>query len=545
TQYDLAGRVEQMKDALNATTTYAYFYPRSNDPATAAAHSQLYPNGSGTITQIMDALSGTQTTETYLDGGTKAVVGSATTPAKMDKGAWEENGKSGTWSKTIRIGEDQNGDPTETEYTINYNDFAGRSSKIVGADGATSTSFYNAKNQLVRSVDPDGVTSLFAYDMRGRRFRQAVDMNDTGDIEENSPDHISETAYDVISYQGAVVNRTRNYLFAQTAPAAKTLVSTNLRDGYGNQNWQIDIYGNESSSILSRTGNGNWTQVRSSDDGSQQKSSYTNGRMSASQQLDDSGNILESQSMTYDAHGRVATQTHSRTGTTSFTYSDRDEVLTQTAPDPDGATGPLSSLRTEFSYDALGRQIKTIQPDLSEQYLAYSPRGEVIKSWGADQVPTEMEYDLQGRMRKLITWQDFDQLNGVGVSGKAETKWAYHPQSGQMSSKTYEGGLQTLQYTYTPGRRLATRTNARGIETRYAYNLAGELLAVDYQDADLTPDILYSYTRFGGKDLVSDGQFDNQAPITAGAFFSTPPGLQTTRYRHDYGYSTGLNPMQL
>ncbi|MGB0744423.1 MAG: hypothetical protein ACPGSB_07835, partial [Opitutales bacterium] len=75
--------------------------------------------------------------------------------------------------------------------------------------------------------------------------------------------------------------------------------------------------------------------------------------------------------------------------------------------------------------------------------------------------------------------------------------------------------------------------------TNYAYNSAGDLLAVDYDDAGATPDVLYSYTRTGQQDVVSEGQFASAA-FAAGDIFTpaSAPSLVTSDRSTDYAYNS-------
>ena len=44
-------------------------------------------------------------------------------------------------------------------------------------EGATNQSFFNNKGQLIKQVDPDGVTTLYEYNDRGEREVVAIDMD--------------------------------------------------------------------------------------------------------------------------------------------------------------------------------------------------------------------------------------------------------------------------------------------------------------------------------------------------------------------------------
>jgi uncharacterized protein RhaS with RHS repeats len=53
------------------------------------------------------------------------------------------------------------------EYVTSYSDMVGRPWKTVYADGAQQVTYYNNKGQVVRVVDPDGVTTLYDYNAKG------------------------------------------------------------------------------------------------------------------------------------------------------------------------------------------------------------------------------------------------------------------------------------------------------------------------------------------------------------------------------------------
>ena len=159
----------------------------------------------------------------------------------------------------------------------------------------------------------------------------------------------------------------------------------------------------------------------------------------------------------------------------------------------------------------------------------------MVKTWSSETYPVEYGYDDQGRQITLTTWQDFDSASGAAV-----TTWVYDSQRGWLNRKEYDDGNGT-DYTYTPGGRLASRIWARGADTHYAYTPMGELWAVNYIDAENTPDVIYEYTRTGNRKKVVDGQF-GASPFGGNAFPSTAPVLATERYAYEYGYRSDLLP---
>jgi RHS repeat-associated protein len=70
------------------------------------------------------------------------------------------------------------------------------------------------------------------------------------------------------------------------------------------------------------------------------------------------------------------------------------------------------------------------------------------------------------------------------------------------NNKVYADGKGSI-YSNTPAGRLALRIWARGTNTTYAYNNAGDLSGVDYSDS--TPDVTHTYDRRGRQKTVASG----------------------------------------
>ena len=143
-------------------------------------------------------------------------------------------------------------------------------------------------------------------------------------------------------------------------------------------------------------------------------------------------------------------------------------------------------------------------------------------------------------MTNMTTWQNF-----AADSGRAVTTWAYHPQRGWLSAKRYQDN-QGPDYTYTPAGRLASRTWARGIQTDYGYNAAGDLATLDYSDT--TPDVGYGYDRRGRQTTVTNNgalwvsrTFNDAGHLLTESYTAGPlAGLSVTN-----GYDTLLRRIRL
>lgn len=487
TNYDLAGRVTSTEDALGYVTDYNYAYLTGGG----------FGNGRVTTITLPAATSGaergTRIQTTYADGRLKEISGTAVSPVRYTYGSWSSTGLAGQWTRVIKVGEAD----AETEWTQTYTDFAGRTVKqeYPAATGTVSaTMAYNAKGQLIRQTDPDGVQTLFAYNAEGEREYTVLDWDRDGVIDYAGLDRITRTTTEVVSKSDAIVRRATTRVWHADNTDAATVVSISEREGYGNHRWQTDSAGAVTAAAVDRTAAGAWTVTRTAPDGSQQVQTYTSGRLASTTLKNSSGGQVAKIDYAYDAHGRVSTQTDARTGAVAYTYTDRDEVLTTTANN--------GTETTTYTYDALGNQLTITRPDASVTANEYHLRNRQIKKTSGSQTyPVEYTYDLHGRMKTMTTWQ-----NATSSSGAAITTWNYDTQRGWLAQKLYADSTGPA-YEYTPAGRLAKRTWARTVSsapltTIYAYNNAGELNSTDYSDS--TPDVAITYTRFGAQKTLTD-----------------------------------------
>ena len=466
--YDQIGRMLTVTDAMSQTTTTSYAVGSNGTTTTT-----VYPDG------------GTRVEEAYSDGQPKEVSGTAAAPVAYTDGTWS----GGTWVKESR---------SSTEWVQTDSDTRGQAVRIVYPDSAEATMAYDALGRLVRETDADGVTTLHEYDGRGRRIRTATDMNANIAVDLGGPDRVTGMAYSVTSAHGTVVERTVTSLYAG-GTATATEVSTSDRAVDGRSQWQT-TFGQTTSTVSTVPSAGSWTVTTNRADDTQTVQTITNTRPTTVEEKDSNGVTVTSVSMSYDAHGRLATQTDARTGTTTFTYNDADRIVTTSAPDPTGGSSPLV---TSYGYDSMGRQTSVTLPDSTVTTTTYDLRGNAITTGGSQTYDVAYTFDAQGRMLSLTTG---------GQSGPSTTTWTYDGQRGWLTRKEYPDTNGTA-YTYTPAGRLASRTWQRGVGTTYTYNAAGDLTLTDYSDA--TPDVTMTYTRFGALESMADGTGTRTISYTA------------------------------
>ena len=230
-----------------------------------------------------------------------------------------------------------------------------------------------------------------------------------------------------------------------------------------------------------------------------------------------------------------------RKGDTTYSYWDSDQLQNSTLIRGEGISDNLVS---SYSYDEIGRLDARDLPDTVNPAggsftnitsWSYDHRGNVERESGQQTYRRDYTYDSQSRLARMETHRNFQQA-AVGPivlntpTDFSATYWNYHATRGWLSSKRYDdgngvsGGVggQGLgpDYSYTNGGRLKTRQWARKpngsdrILTTYNYDFedsaagaarAGDLIGVQYDhDGGFTPNLAFSYTRWGGYQSVTD-----------------------------------------
>ena len=186
-----------------------------------------------------------------------------------------------------------------------------------------------------------------------------------------------------------------------------------------------------------------------------------------------------------NALGRQVATVDGRGNRTVYAYDAANNLVSAT-----DAVGAV----TAYGYDVMGQTVAVTNALGNVTVYEYDLRGNKTYEGGAT-YPVRYTYDVFGNKTSMTTYRN--EASGIGDT----TTWTYEEASGVLLAKTYADG-KGLTYTYTNDGRLATRTNARGIVTTYAYDDWGQLLSVDY--ADTTPDIAYVYDAMGRQTSATD-----------------------------------------
>ncbi len=427
-----------------------------------------------------------------------AVSGTAVSPVRYQYAI--EQDTDGTWRQfTLQIKLDSLGGTNE--WTKTYTDGAGRAYKTVYAaySGAPcSISYYNANGQLTNTIDPDGVSTLYAYNPKGEQVLTVLDMNTNHVINFSGTDRITFTTNNVATDHGATVRRTQVYAW-NTSGNSSNLVSTTEASTTGLMNWSTTWNNGlpvTSQAITTYGANGNRWLTNVAPDNSYTVSAYLYGLLVSVTRYDSAGAQLGATSYDYDPHGRQYSVADTRNGATTNTFNNADQLATVTTPAP--GPGQAPQITTTTYYDTSLRATNIVQPDGTSVANTYDPRGLLLTNSGSRTYPVAYTYDAQGRMKTMTTWQNYSNRAGAST-----TTWNYDSYRGWLTYKNYNGAGWTPFYTYTPAGRLQTRTWFRGVTTTYAYNNVGALSAVTYSDS--TPALGYCYNRLGRQTAVTNG----------------------------------------
>ncbi len=478
-QYNLAGEVISQTNALGGVATLT----RSNSATTG-----------GLVRATTNPDGGTAINYYYLDGSLKQTLGTAARPASYLEGV-DSSGLYNTQVKlTASLG--------TNEWVKTYQDMAGRSYKTINASASGSTnalSYYNSLGQLTNQIDPDGVSTLLAYNAKGRQVYTIVDINQNGSVDFGGPDRITFVTNDVVVDNGANVQRSQTFVWSTSANSSN-LISTAETSTDGTKTWNTVWNGGTGVTTKSQTvynsGAGYRYVTNTAPDGSYSVSTYLNGLMTILVRNTSSGAQLTQTTNGYDAHGRQHTSWDARNGTTTYYFNNADQINGALTPVP--ATGQSAEITTNF-FDNMLRLFATTLPDNTSVTNVFYPTSDIQLTYGSRTYPVGYSYDAQGRMLTMTNWTGFSAGTGIEV-----TAWTYDQYRGFLTSKTYAGPTAGPSYTYTGAGRLLTRLWARGTNTSYSYNTAGDQAGLAYNDM-ATPAIGYGYDRRGRQTAVTNG----------------------------------------
>jgi RHS repeat-associated protein len=441
--------------------------------------------------------------------------GRLTAKRKIDRASYETR----TWTYTYDsqgLLTEEDGPRSDVYDTISYTyDTNGDLLSVTNALSQTTTVISrDGIGRVTQIQDPNGVTTGYTYDLRGRLLTSTTAGATT------------TLAYTPTGLVSTVTTPAGTVLF-YTYDAAHRL--TKITDGAGNYTtFNLDSSGEvtakkvyDSGNVLRRTQSfvyntlGQLQQIV----GAQSQAttlSYDNAGSVTSEQ-DALGRIT---SYAYDALDRVTQTTDALQGYTTQGYDPAGELASVT--DPISAT-------TQYAYNGFGEVVSTTSPDSGLTTYTYDAAGNASSKTNANGVTATYGYDALNRLTS-IQYPDsslnasfgYDQgTNGIG----------------RLTSVTDAGGVRTFAYD-ARGNLVQQSTTAGGFTTTigYAYNLDGRLTQVTYPSGKVA-----SYTRnslgqitaiaHNGYGLLSNRTYDAAGAVKSQAW--NPSGSVTEQKTYD------------
>jgi YD repeat-containing protein len=349
----LDGRLRKRVDARG----HEIVHSEAVDHATGVrTHTTTYPDG------------GIRMEERYRDGRLKRVTGSAVHPARYEYGVASPGDglpaqPFAKYTALNRDGSDSN------EWSVTYTDHRGRAWRTVRSckedQPAVSSTYFDKIGRVIRSVDADQTTTLYAY-FKGNdgteRTIAALDIDGNGEIDYNGSDRISETITEWVeldpseqehrkttnaqSLASRFVKRTTTKLYTTEGnPGASRIVSISDSAVDGKQSWattgdreystsikendegtSITTYASDGTRTIITRGQGRETRRELLNaEGELTQLTVTeydaNGRVVLRTTTNVEGEIIFSNDPDYDTFGRLATSTDHKGRVTSYTYN--------------------------------------------------------------------------------------------------------------------------------------------------------------------------------------------------------------------------------
>lgn len=224
-------------------------------------------------------------------------------------------------------------------------------------------------------------------------------------------------------------------------------------------------------------------------------------------QMDGRGNLTQvttpdgnTVTMIYDARDRLTTVRDQANNELRFSLDSVGNRLSESAYDPNNSqkrvqasafdkldrlielTGSTTAQKTKISYDAGGRAVKVVDPNLVELIQTYDDLDRVTTAVsdavvGGINATTQYRYDAVGNLREVI--------DPKGLS----TTYAYDALSRLTSQSSPDTGATT--YTYDEAGNRITQTDARGITTTYSYDALNRVTSAVYPIASENNQYVY------------------------------------------------------
>jgi RHS repeat-associated protein len=414
-----------------------------------------------------------------------------------------------------------------------------RPTRIVGPDGAVTTFLYDSEGRLLARTVASGTsaeaTAIYAYDNDdnivsvtdpiGRVTRHTYDDEHHRLTTTDPLGRVIKMAYDehynlasVTASDSTVIRHT--YDFADRRTATTDALGQTTRFAYDDvgrmtsltdarrsvYRWEYDATGRKTAMIYPDNSRETWTYdiggriITSTTRASQMKTfSYdAQGRLVAEVWAD---HAAPDSRYTYTTLGQLATLDNG-VAAVIYTYDAVGRVTSETS-----TRAGQAPLTVGQGYDAsTGRRATLTYPSGAVASQTYSPRGEIASLSLDGASAATFGYDLAGQRTTTL------RANGVKTTDTTDA-------AGQLLAVLHTLDTTTLASTHyeldTAGRRVA-KTDESGWTEHYGYDATGQLTNVDYLESPAarqsTRRVDYAYDALGNRERLAEVDRAQQGP---------------------------------
>jgi RHS repeat-associated protein len=432
----------------------------------------------------------------YEDGSLESISGTGTKHYRYEYGAGtfslggDYQSKSLSFTKEILLAD--NGADSDT-YVKTYTDGAGRA-VVVEAPSATGSgtayaySYYNAKGQLWKTVDADGVIRILGYDEQGRQTTVAIDVNQNGTA--NAPfDSVDEVTTTTTTYaDGKSTTVTQVGLGTSSREVSRSVTTissgTSTVTTNGNTNLVTTITPNVAAKSVTVSGaDGQATYI------------FDNNGQPASCTVKDSTNTtLKTASYEHDKFGRLKETSGDAAGASFTTTFNPDGTLASSTAAAPGLTS--QSLTVTYSTVGTNRRM-LLNTNGKTQTIEVSGRGDLVKRSGF----ATFDMDLTHERGTTGTTTTLTTAGGVATTFEANA-------AGVTTGKTFTGNNAGPSAGYSAGGRPLAVATPAGADATYGYGSIGVerglVKTITYPPNSNTTDVAIDYDEQGRVKTITD-----------------------------------------
>jgi RHS repeat-associated protein len=373
-----------------------------------------------------------------------------------------------------------NGDTTSFTYDPTTGDLLAVTRPVVGT---TTYSDYDAAGQVGRVTDPNGNSTTYSYDGRGRitAITSEADGTTTWYAYNGAGEFGSVTAPNGVVYTFSYdttygrLNQVKeplgNYIdYSYDEQGNRTEVSY-FDQSHTRYSWRRNSY-------QGPTAPGKLWRVINPDDTFTEYTYDTGGNIASV--TDPAGRTT---TYTYDVVNRLTTVTQPGDVITRYAYDSQDNLISVT---------DAENHATSYIYDDTGRLISTTSSDTNTTSYTYDPAGNLATKTDANGTTVTYTYDVLNRLvaiqppdsEQAITFRYDEGTNGKGhLTGRSDRSGTYqysYAATGNLikEEKSIDGVTFVTAYTYDPAGILTGITYPSGRTVTYGLDTAGRISKV-------------------------------------------------------------------